>query len=84
MKNALRGRKTYLVSLLTAALGVIQLLNGHSYSQVLPYLLGGALGGSLRAAIAKVEEKVLSALPKPVETLVKPVVDAEIQKVEGQ
>lgn len=83
MKNMLKGWKTYLVSLLSVAAGVAQLLNGHSYAQVLPYVLAGAFGGSLRAAIAKVEDKVLSLLPRPLETVVKPEVDAEIQKVEG-
>lgn len=83
MQELLKGKKTYLVSLLTAAVGVVNLVNGHQDSQVLPYLLAGAFGGALRGAIAKVEAKLLALLPKPVEALVKPELDAEVAKVEG-
>jgi hypothetical protein len=83
MKELLKGRKTYIISGLSVLVGVLDLLNGHNYAQVLPYLLAGAFGGSLRAAIAKVEARVFALLPKPVEALVKPEVDAEIAKVEG-
>lgn len=79
----LKGKKTYIISVLSVAFGVAELLHGHTYGQVLPYLLAGAFGGSLRAAIASVEERVLSVLPSPVEELVKPLVDEELAKVEG-
>lgn len=72
----LEGRKTYIVSLLTTLDGVVQLIQGHHLGQVLPFLFAGAFGGSLRAAVAKVENK----LPAPVQT----VVDPMVAKAEGK
>lgn len=69
--NAVNGKKTYIVSGVSVVLGVVQLLAGHNYAQIVPYLLAGAFGGSLRHAIAKAETK----LPAPVETVGAGVVD---------
>lgn len=66
----LSGKKTYLVSLLSVVDGTVQLINGGHWSQVLPYLLAGAFGGAIRAAIAKVEAQ----LPANVDAFVGPVI----------
>ena len=72
------GKKTYIVSGLSVADGLVQLVQGHHWGQILPYLFAGAFGGALRAAVAKVEAKVDPLLPAPIQA----VVQAEVQKVE--
>ena len=68
----LAGKKTYIVSGLTVFAGVVDLINGGQWLQVLPFLLAGTFGVTVRAAIAKVE----SALPQNVQNVVDPVVTA--------
>lgn len=83
MLNLLKGKKTYLISAISAVAGALQLLNGGHKLAAVQFLFAGAFGASLRAAVAKVEARVLSLLPKPVEKLVEPSVNAEISKIEG-
>lgn len=69
----LKGKKTYIVSALTVLYGIVA--QHQSFSSFAPYLLVGALGATVRAAIAKVElavsdlfakvEKVEGKLPSP-------------------
>lgn len=62
----LSGKKTYLVSLVSVIYGLVSLIQGHHWTQILPYLLGGAFGGAIRAGVAKVEKKI----PAPVDNVV--------------
>lgn len=54
----LEGKKTYIIAFITTADGVVQLVQGHKWPQVIPFLLAGAFGGAIRAAVSKVEAKV--------------------------
>lgn len=54
----LDGKKTFIVSALATLNGVVQLANGHKWQQIIPYLLAGAFGVTIRLAIAKVEAKL--------------------------
>lgn len=84
MKNLLSGKKTYLVSVACVLYGVVIYgLDDKDWQGCLKFILAGAGGASVRAAIAKVEALLLELLPKPVENVVKPIVDAEVAKVEG-
>lgn len=49
----LDGKKTYIVSGLTTLDGVVQLVQGHNWNQIIPFVLAGAFGAALRAAVAK-------------------------------
>lgn len=73
----LEGKKTYIVSVVSAAVGLVQLVQGHQWAQVVPFILAGAFGGAIRAAIAKVEAKVDKAVP-----VLAPAVDAAVKSVE--
>lgn len=74
----LAGKKTYVVSLVTAADGVLQLVQGHKWAQVLPFLLAGAFGGAIRAAVSKVEAKVDKVAP-----VAAPLINAAVAKAEA-
>ncbi len=64
--NFFSGKKTYLVSLVSVVYGVVELVLHHNWTGVLPYILGGAFGGAIRAGVAKVEKK----LPAPVDAVI--------------
>jgi len=73
MQNAVKylsGKKTYVVSFVTVVYGVLNLVQGHHWAQIIPYLLAGGFGGAIRAAVAKVEAK----LPASVDSVVNSVV----------
>lgn len=74
----LNGKKTYIVSFLTVLSGVVDLINGGQLAQVLPYLLAGAFGATIRSAVSKVEAK----LPANVQAVVDPIVNDVENQVE--
>lgn len=83
----LAGKKTYIVSAVSVLLGVLQLFQGHNYTQVLPYILAGGFGGALRAAIGKIEARIDAVvnhyLPAPIAEVVDQGIATEVNKVEG-
>lgn len=84
MKNLLIGKKTYLIALVSIVYGIVAYgVQDHNWYGAAKFILAGSGAASLRAAIAGVEARILAALPKPVEEVVKPLVDAELAKVEG-
>lgn len=70
--NFLSGYRTYLVSGLAVADGVVQLIQGHKWSQIIPYLLAGAFGAAIRAAVAKVETKLPASLDTEINKVIPP------------
>jgi hypothetical protein len=78
LQSLLDGKKTYAISLVAVLSGVIQLIQGDKFLQVLPYLLAGVFGASVRAAIAKIDAKIEARLPAPVDKVINAVLsDAE-------
>lgn len=66
VREAVSGYKTYGASAVSVVYGVYQLTQQHKWQAIVPYLLAGAFGAFIRAAVAKVEAK----LPAPVDAVV--------------
>jgi hypothetical protein len=60
MVTWLNGKKSYLVSAVSLLYGLVYYGWGNNnWKMAMPYIFGGAFGGAIRAAIAKVEAKLL-------------------------
>jgi hypothetical protein len=67
----LQGYKTYIVSGVSEFYAVLSLIQGHHYTQVIPYIFAGAFGSTLRAALKKLEKKLPVADQSIVNDLIK-------------